>query len=330
MSSCFHRLASGRRCRMHLLLFALLSTASAAEIRPAAIDYHGWPAWRLANGEVEVVVVPAIGRIMRYAFTGGDNALWQRPGSLGIQRQADWINFGGDKVLMGPHEQWAAVFGAMWPPRFSAELQPHTAEVLADGRLRLISPVIAGLGFRIVRDIALDPQGSGVGIDSVFEQVESGPGTAWAVWVVAQVPRGRIYARMIAPPQGAQPVAAMFGTWPAQSEPLPALREFAPPVDYVKLRLVADRVASRQGGQLFTIRPLAPALGQDMAQLFGTPADPRSAEGGRLDVYNEIELASACRVLAVGSTQRFAVRWSLQRLADEAGPAAVLEAMTTP
>lgn len=313
-----------------VLLLALLATISAGEVRPVAIVHHGWPAWRLANGEVEVVVVPAIGRIMRYAFSGGDNALWQRSGSLGIQRQDDnWINFGGDKVLMGPHEQWASAFGALWPPRFSAELQPHTAEIRPDGRLRLTSPVIAGLGFRIVRDIALDPQGSGVEIDSAFVQVEPGPGTAWAVWTVAQVPRGRIYARMVAPPPGAQPVTAMFGSWPTQSEPLPQLRTFEPPADYVKLRLVADLVASRQGGQLFTMRPMQPALGQDMAQLFGTPADPRSPEGERLDVYNEIELASSSQVLAVGATHHFVVRWSLQRLPEEAGPAAVLEAMTT-
>lgn len=314
-----------------LLLCVSVIALPCVEVVPQPIDYHGWPAWRLANGDAEVVVVPAVGRIMRYALADGANALWTNAGRSGRPPpDGEWTNYGGDKVLMCPHEAWTAVFGAMWPPRFASELRPHAAVVLPDGRLRLVSPPITELGFRIVRDIALAAHGSGVEIDSAFEQVAPGPGRAWAVWPVAQVPRGRIYARLITPPPGCVPESPMFGSWQAQRELLPGLRVFDPPGEFVKLRVVADIVASRHDGQLFVMRPVQPAPGQDMAQLFGTPESPPPGAEGRREVYNEIELASARRFLPVGGSQHFVVRWWLRALAEDAGPEAVLAAMTTP
>ena len=41
-------------------------------------SWGGWPeAYRLTNGEAELVVVPAVSRILHYGFAGGTNLLWQ-------------------------------------------------------------------------------------------------------------------------------------------------------------------------------------------------------------------------------------------------------------
>ena len=62
----------------------------------------------IANPEVRVVVVPAIGRIMYYGFVGGENILWSDPelhgqvlpdGQPNVDEEGQyvWTNFGGDK-----------------------------------------------------------------------------------------------------------------------------------------------------------------------------------------------------------------------------------------
>lgn len=304
-----------------IALLALLSIGNAQDITVEHRDYHGWDAWRLGNGAAEVVVVPAVGRIMRYALNGGDNALWECQPLLGQPLEAaQWTNYGGDKVWMWPQDDWTARFGVSWPPRFSAELQPHVAEVLPGGRLRLTSPVIPQLGFRIIREITLDAAGSGVAITSHFEQVVRGPDTAWAVWDVAQVPGdGQCFARMVTPPAGTPAVTTVFGSWPEQQEVAPGIRAFGAVTSEVKLCLAADLLAHRRGGQLFIVHPAnTRATAGDMAQLFSTPGVVQSPLGQRKDRYTEVELTSERRPLAPGETLNLEVRWELRRLAETA------------
>ena len=66
------------------------------------ISYHGWPdCYLVANKQVEVVVVPAIGRVMQLRLRGeADGAFWENralDGQLHLSDSAEWINFGGDK-----------------------------------------------------------------------------------------------------------------------------------------------------------------------------------------------------------------------------------------
>ena len=64
------------------------------------INYNNWPdAIRLFNETADLVIVPSIGRVMRYGYVGGENLLWENP-SLGGQGGAGadvekWRNFGG-------------------------------------------------------------------------------------------------------------------------------------------------------------------------------------------------------------------------------------------
>ncbi|MDQ2687020.1 MAG: hypothetical protein M3Y28_04050, partial [Armatimonadota bacterium] len=55
-----------------LAFFATSALAkSTSPVRVTRETYRGWPgAYRLSNGVVDVVVVPQIGRVMAFQFTG--------------------------------------------------------------------------------------------------------------------------------------------------------------------------------------------------------------------------------------------------------------------
>src|SRR5262245_60839367 len=91
-------------------------TSGLADVRLERIAYHGWRgAWRMTNGTVELILVPQIGRIMRYGFVGGPNVLWENPAMHGkvVPPKAgdkEWANYGGDKLWPAPQDRWG------WPP----------------------------------------------------------------------------------------------------------------------------------------------------------------------------------------------------------------------
>jgi len=58
--------------------------------------YDGRTAFRLSDGRTEAVVVPEIGRVMRYGFVGGSNWLWNS--SQKSYGKNEWKNWGGDKT----------------------------------------------------------------------------------------------------------------------------------------------------------------------------------------------------------------------------------------
>ena len=52
----------------------VLAAPVMAQVTVEEIEYEGWAnSIEIANPEVRVVVVPAIGRIMHYGFVGGEN-----------------------------------------------------------------------------------------------------------------------------------------------------------------------------------------------------------------------------------------------------------------
>src|SRR6476469_4272438 len=145
-----------------VFVFALLALtpgvrADAPPAKPVSSEktaYQGWPeAYRLSNVKVEVVVVPAVGRIMRYGPVGGANLLWENPKLAGHPASPgkEWANFGGDKVWPWPQDDWPQRAGRAWPPPVAADQAAFTVEPRGDS-LRMTSPLIEGYGARIVRD----------------------------------------------------------------------------------------------------------------------------------------------------------------------------------
>ena len=70
----------------------------------ARTTYQNRPAYRLTNGTVEAVVVPSIGRVMRWGKIGGPNLLWNNdPSKI---TETGWKNYGGDKTWLSPQIYW--------------------------------------------------------------------------------------------------------------------------------------------------------------------------------------------------------------------------------
>ncbi len=144
-------------------------------------DYHGWKsAYRVWNDTVEIVIVPQLGRVMRYAYLNGDNLLWENasivPGSK--PQGADWTNYGGDKVWVAPQSN------DTWPPDRKVDPGPYSVERLANG-LRLTNPPDSKFQVRISRDIVLADYGSKVSFTNRLQNL--GPPRKLCPWQVTQI-----------------------------------------------------------------------------------------------------------------------------------------------
>src|SRR5690242_3564273 len=75
---------------------------AASPVTVEQITYKGWPnAWRVRNPECELVVVPAVSRVMHFSLTAGPNVLWENPDLAGKTFPTDdgtWHNIGGEKL----------------------------------------------------------------------------------------------------------------------------------------------------------------------------------------------------------------------------------------
>src|SRR5260221_770941 len=96
------------------LLILLVTLASCAQNKSPAprkppsvtveqITYNGWPnSWRVRNSACQLVVVPAVSRVIRFSLAGGPNGLWEKPELACQPFPADdgtWHNIGGCKIL---------------------------------------------------------------------------------------------------------------------------------------------------------------------------------------------------------------------------------------
>ncbi len=153
------------------------------------ITYRGWAgSIRLANRSAEVVVVPAIGRIMRFAPAGGPNMLWENQdlvGQLAAPDRKDWANFGGDKVWPAPQARWG------WPPDMSLDGSPWTARVRPDRSVVMESPTSTAIGLRIRRTIFMHATAARVTVRNALINASDKP-AEWSVWEVAQVDAGSV------------------------------------------------------------------------------------------------------------------------------------------
>ncbi|MFN3322826.1 MAG: hypothetical protein ACK5AZ_04960 [Bryobacteraceae bacterium] len=118
------------------------------------ISYQGWPnCYRLANGEVELVVTGDIGpRIMRYAFAGGRNLFKEFPESLGRSGEAEWQLRGGHRLWVGPEDVRYT---------YAPDNDPVEVEI-CDGALRATQPVEPLTRLRKQIEVRLAPQGTEV------------------------------------------------------------------------------------------------------------------------------------------------------------------------
>ena len=144
----------------------------------------------LRNRQLEVVVVPAIGRIvaLRLLRDGAAAAdpLWLHP-KLGRELAPDdngWINFGGDKAWPAPQSDWSRIAGRPWPPPVTFDARAYTAEVVGESIVRMTSQVDPAYGMRVRRDIRL--AGDEMIVETTYEKL-AGPAVRAAVWTITQL-----------------------------------------------------------------------------------------------------------------------------------------------
>jgi hypothetical protein len=172
-------------------------------------DFHGWDAVVLRNLAAEVVIVPAIGRIMQFSLVDAkgqadSGPFWNNP-LLGEKLRPDsegWTNFGGDKAWPAPQGEWPKVTSRGWPPPKGFDAMPYTATV-ADSKVQIVSPVDPAYGIRVRRTISLDPRKPVMTVQTVYEKVEGAP-VRVGVWTITQlVPPHRAF--ILLPPHSAFP-----------------------------------------------------------------------------------------------------------------------------
>lgn len=177
--------------------------SAASQVIATPVRYHGWSgSYLLSNGTVEAVIVPAIGRVMRFAFCGGANVFWTNralDGKFGDNTD-EWMNFGGDKTWPAPQSDWAKLTPRPWPPPPTFDALPVEPS-FEDGTALLASGVDPCYGIRVIRRVALDASLPVMQIITEYHKVE-GPPVTVAVWVITQLPDPeRVFILLPARPQ---------------------------------------------------------------------------------------------------------------------------------
>lgn len=167
--------------------------------------YRGWAgAYRLSNGVVDAVVVPQIGRVMAFHFTGRpetspffNNKIWlgKAPPPTPNPRDPktfpkEWHNYGGDKLWPSQQSEWPKRQPVGWPPDPNIDTGPYRVQRVKNG-LRLVGPVSPYYGVRVIRDITLRPGAARVFLHDTFDKPRGVSGKLRAfpigIWSITQV-----------------------------------------------------------------------------------------------------------------------------------------------
>lgn len=160
------------------------SPAAPAQANPAVkvstVTYHGWPgSFVLSNGVAEVIVVPAVGRVMQFHFAGEDPVFWENPDLYSKTPDASsskWQNFGGDKSWPAPQSDWPKMIGRGWPPPATFDSTPvQGIPSPNEGLVDLLYPVDPKYGIRARRRIELNSREPMLTITTTYEKVSGDP-----------------------------------------------------------------------------------------------------------------------------------------------------------
>ncbi len=292
--------------------------------------YQNRPAYKLSNGAVDAIIVPAIGRVMSFGKTGGPNLLWNNdPAQIA---KIGWKNYGGDKAWLSPQSDWKLFHGAdNWPPEPALDGEPLQVDVLTGGKLRLTTGV-SKTGIRIIRTMYFDDNG-----EFVIEQTarkESGAPVKAGIWSITQVVPGQAVFFPVNPETQYKDGFFRFENKQSQT----ATR--------VKPNLIRVDPASGPGGVKMgfdsKVSALASvkdgvALVQKSARPDGQYPDGADDAGFPTELYingdpkayyAELEILGPIQLYSVGTSNTHTVRWSLHDLpSPDATSPEVLAAM---
>ena len=170
---------------------ALSGCATAgAKTTVRTVEHHlGWrDAVVIANGQVEAVLVPSVGRLMQFRFAGAaDGPLWENRKLAGKRMppkpwEASHGSFGGDKTWPAPQSVWN------WPPPDVFDAAPLAFRLPGDGSVVLTSPVSQRFGIRTERRFSLMPGAPVLRVVTTYERVSAGTDVPAevSVWTITQ------------------------------------------------------------------------------------------------------------------------------------------------
>lgn len=281
-------------------------------------NYQGWAdSFVLNNGVAEVVIVPAIGRVMKFAFLGEENPFWEKETLLGKAPDAnskDWGNFGGDKTWPAPQADWPKITPRAWPPPVAFDSLPVAAQE-RNGQITLISPVDPHFGIRTYRMITLDPVAPVMKITTRYEKVTGEPMSV-SVWIITQLdePVG-VYLPV--------PEPTLFpGGWHAQSKDLPpdlAYRDGL--ISLTRPKDKSTKIGSDADTMLWVGKQTMVRIDSPRDRSRRYPDNSSSAEvytNPDPDAYVELETLGPLQLLSVGQKMEAANTYTLLRrqLAD--------------
>lgn len=292
---------------------------------------------RLTNGTIDVVFSPSTARIVRYGLADGTNLLWTLDDPISYaEATGKWNNWGGDKTWIWPQDDWKVVLGKGWPPPAACE-QVERLERPTPLTIRTGSPIVAGYGVRLLRDIRLAPEGTELSVTARLVPeggVQSEP-PPFAAWTVMQIPAraDAYYAR----PVGQDFRWTRFDDRRGFSDPVAiagtrVLRLPREPGVGGKVGLDGDAVGVRYGSVLLVVEvgPFAEGGRFDPGarlQLYTTPdASPQfPASAGP---YTELEFTAPLVARDRVAAYPVITRWRLHRLAAGADDAEIAALLT--
>src|SRR5579863_847532 len=156
------------------------SLTAAAAVKIEKTNYKGWPnSYRISNGEVELIITSDVGpRIMRYAFTGGQNVFKEFTETLGKTGEEKW-------QLRGGHRIWAAPEDVVLT--YAPDNGPVRVSIKGDV-LEATEPPEALTGFEKQITVKMSPSGTGVEVRHRIRNTanKSADIAAWALSMMAQ------------------------------------------------------------------------------------------------------------------------------------------------
>lgn len=305
---------------------ALLCIQGECEPAISKTTFFDRPAYKLTNGAVEAIVVPEIGRVMRFGKVGGPNLMWNN--SQTQLTNDGWKNYGGDKTWLAPQSYWSVFHGAKgWPPEPALDGEPQKAEVLSGGKLRLTTPLSA-TGIRVIRTMYFDDNGEFVSEQTARK--ESGAPIKAGIWSITQAVPGQAVFAAVDPKTQFKGGFYRFGSNEKINGELvrPNLVKVVPQPEsggskagfetkIAALAAISDGVAWVQK---------APRPDGDYPDGTGFPTEYYLS--GNPNYYQELEILAPLRVFHKGSSWTHTVRWSLHDLpSNDVNSPAVVDVM---
>lgn len=143
------------------------------------VQYEGWDAVRLTNGDAELVVTTSVGpRIIHYSLTGGPNAFQVIPETRGQTGGDTWQPYGGHRLWHAPEAS---------PRSYFPDTGTYGTPFLDGGTLRISSKAESTTGIQKEMHVTLAASGPAVKVEHILTNHNVWPVTlsVWALSIVA-------------------------------------------------------------------------------------------------------------------------------------------------